>query len=88
MSINKVSILKSIDQSTFEGLKKYTNLAVIVDENTKRDCYPLVQTFLPEHTLIEVVNTLHSGKAVGSKDVDLIVFYAGEKGQKTTILKE
>ena len=39
-------------------------------------------------TLIEVVNTLHSGKAVGSKDVDLIVFYAGEKGQKTTILKE
>ena len=30
-------------------------------------------------TLIEVVNTLHSGKAVGSKDVDLIVFYAGEK---------
>ena len=39
-------------------------------------------------TLIEVVNTLHSGKAVGSKDVHLIVFYAGEKGQQTTILNE
>ena len=39
-------------------------------------------------TLIEVVNTLHSGKAVGGKDVHLIVFYAGEKGQQTTILNE
>ena len=39
-------------------------------------------------TLIEVVNTLHSGKAIGSKDVHLIVFYAGEKGQQTTILNE
>ena len=39
-------------------------------------------------TLIEVVNTLHSGKAVGNKDVHLIVFYAGEKGQQTTILNE
>ena len=39
-------------------------------------------------TLIEVVNTLHSGKAIGNKDVHLIVFYAGEKGQQTTILNE
>ena len=38
--------------------------------------------------LIEVVNTLHSGKAMGDKDVHLIVFYAGEKGQQTTILKK
>ena len=37
-------------------------------------------------TLIEVVNTLHSGKAMGDKDVHLIVFYAGEKGQQTTVL--
>ena len=36
-------------------------------------------------TLIEVVNTLHAGKAIGNKDVHLIVFYAGEKGQQTTI---
>ena len=39
-------------------------------------------------TLIEVVNTLHAGKAIGNKDVDLIVFYAGEKGQQTTILNK
>ena len=38
--------------------------------------------------LIEVVNTLHSGKAIGDIDVDLIVFYAGGKGQQTTILKK
>ena len=39
-------------------------------------------------TLIEVVNTLHAGKAIGNKDVHLIVFYAGEKGQQTTILNK
>ena len=39
-------------------------------------------------TLIEVVNTLHSGKAMGDKDVHLIVFYAGEKGQQTTVLEK
>ena len=38
--------------------------------------------------LIEVVDTLHSGKAMGDKDVNLIVFYAGEKGRQTTILKK
>ena len=38
--------------------------------------------------LIEVVDTLHSGKAMGDKDVHLIVFYAGEKGRQTTILKK
>ena len=38
--------------------------------------------------LIEVVNTLHSGKALGPNDVHLIVFYAGEKGEPTTLLKE
>ena len=38
--------------------------------------------------LIEVVDTLHSGKAMGDKDVNLIVFYAGEKGRQTTTLKK
>lgn len=56
MSINKVSILKSVDKSTFEDLKGYTNLAVIVDENTKRDCYPIVEKLLPNHLLIEIVS--------------------------------
>lgn len=29
--------------------------------------------------LIEVVNRLHMGRAIGNKDVHLIVFYAGKK---------
>jgi hypothetical protein len=39
-------------------------------------------------TLIEVVNTLHSGNAIGNEDVHLIVFYTGEEGQQTTVLKK
>ncbi|OHX65893.1 3-dehydroquinate synthase [Flammeovirga pacifica] len=54
MSINKVTFLESVDASTFEDLKGYTNLGVIVDENTKRDCYPIVKEFLPNHLLIEI----------------------------------
>lgn len=38
--------------------------------------------------LIEVVNTIHSGKALGETDVDLVVFYAGEKAMPTTILAD
>ena len=46
------------------------------------------KTYESGDALIEVVNTLHSGKAIGDKDVNLIVFYAGEKGRQTTILKK
>ena len=35
--------------------------------------------------LIEVVNIIHTGKALGPTDVDLIVFYAGEKTIPTAI---
>ena len=38
--------------------------------------------------LIEVVNTIHTGKALGPIDVDLIVFYAGEEAIPTTVLAE
>ena len=38
--------------------------------------------------LIEVVNTIHAGKAVGETDVDLVVFYAGEKAMPTTVLAD
>ena len=38
--------------------------------------------------LIEVVNTIHTGKALGPTDVDLIVFHAGEKTMPTTILAD
>ncbi len=38
--------------------------------------------------LIEVVNTIHAGRALGPTDVDLVVFYAGENSMPTTVLAE
>ena len=46
------------------------------------------KSFGPGEALVEVVNTVHAGKAVGPDDVDLVVFYAGSKGLSTTILSE
>lgn len=40
------SALKEID---FTG---YSSIVVIVDENTEKHCYPLVETLLPKHSLI------------------------------------
>lgn len=34
--------------------KKYSSLAVLVDENTHKYCYPLIQSALPAHFLIQV----------------------------------
>ena len=42
--------------------------------------------FSKGEALVEVVNTVHSGKALGPSDVHLIVFYAGENGIPSTIL--
>ncbi|WP_244278928.1 cupin domain-containing protein [Synechococcus sp. UW179B] len=44
------------------------------------------KTYQQGDALIEVVNTIHEGKALGATDVDLIVFYAGEKDVPTTVL--
>ena len=44
------------------------------------------KTYQQGDALIEVVNTIHEGKALGETDVDLIVFYAGEKDVPTTVL--
>ena len=46
------------------------------------------KAFGPGEALIEVVNTVHAGKAIGSEDVDLVVFYAGSKGTPTTVLSK
>lgn len=32
----------------------YSKIVVVVDENTRRYCYPLIEGILPEHTLIEI----------------------------------
>ena len=42
----------------------------------------------PGEALIEVVKTVHAGKALGSEDVDLVVFDAGSQGQPTTVLSK
>ena len=44
----------SQDLQNFLKKKKYSNLAVLVDENTRHDCYPLVASSLPDHFIIEV----------------------------------
>ena len=65
------------------------NAAVIL--NGRLELYSkdgMTKTFGPGEALIEVVNTVHAGKAVGQDDVDLIVFYAGKKGQPTTVLSK
>ena len=38
--------------------------------------------------LIDVVKTIHAGKALGTIDVELIVFYAGEEAMPTTVLTD
>ena len=48
----------------------------------------MTKAFGPGEALIEVVNTIHAGKALGSEDVVLIVFYAGSQGQPTTVLSK
>jgi 3-dehydroquinate synthase len=42
------------DLKTFLQKKNYSRLAVLVDENTHRACYPLVEASLPPHFIIEV----------------------------------
>lgn len=45
-------------QFYFNG-KKYSKIAVLVDENTLRHCYPLVKKIIPEHLII----TISSGES-------------------------
>ncbi|MBL0743247.1 3-dehydroquinate synthase [Chryseolinea lacunae] len=42
------------DLATFLQKKKYSQVGVLVDENTRRHSYPLVKDGLPEHFVIEV----------------------------------
>ena len=34
--------------------KAFSQILVLVDENTRRDCYPMVKKFLPEHHLFQI----------------------------------
>ena len=42
------------DLKNFLDKKKYSKTAVLVDENTKKYCYPIIADALPEHFVIEV----------------------------------
>src|SRR5688572_3287888 len=42
------------DLQAFLSEKNYSSLAILVDENTHRDCYPLILDALPQHFNIEV----------------------------------
>ena len=42
------------DLQDFLNKKKYSSLAVLVDEHTREHCYPLIHAALPEHFIIEV----------------------------------
>ena len=48
----------------------------------------MTKAFGPGEAFVEVVNTVHAGKAVGPDDVVVVVFYAGSKGQSTTVLSK
>ena len=51
-------VIDHIETSLKAVLKEtdFTQLAVLVDENTHVHCYPLIQAFLPEHLLIQITS--------------------------------
>lgn len=52
--LNKVEYIRAWQASSFRFLKNYTQVAVLVDENTKKYCYPLISPYLPTHVLVEI----------------------------------
>jgi 3-dehydroquinate synthase len=42
------------DLQAFFNQKNYSSLAILVDENTHRHCYPLILDALPQHFIIQV----------------------------------
>ncbi|BDD10603.1 3-dehydroquinate synthase [Fulvitalea axinellae] len=44
----------SVALRAFLDGRKYTKVALVVDENTERDCYPLVKGALPSHVLVKI----------------------------------
>ena len=52
IDIDKIAL--SLKQALNET--DFSQLAVLVDENTKADCYPLIEAILPKHSLIEITS--------------------------------
>ncbi|SFE56943.1 3-dehydroquinate synthase [Thermoflexibacter ruber] len=47
-------LIQPIKDSLPELIQSYAQIAVLVDENTKTHCYPLLKDLLPKHQLIEI----------------------------------
>ncbi|MFT5617423.1 MAG: 3-dehydroquinate synthase [Arenicella sp.] len=52
--MKNIEIIESLQGNTFKFLSDYSQIAVLVDENTVEYCYPLVQKLFPKHSLIEI----------------------------------
>lgn len=56
--MNNIELIKAFEATTFQFLQHYSQVAVLVDENTVELCYPIIKDLLPSHRLIEI----HSGE--------------------------
>ena len=44
--------------------------------------------FQTGEAIVEVIDTVHTGQAIGAEDVEVVVFYAGVEGVPTTVLQQ
>jgi 3-dehydroquinate synthase len=49
-----VLIVEKLHKDLFSWLSRYSQVAVLTDANTHRDCYPLVKELLPPHQVLEI----------------------------------
>lgn len=56
MALQKVTITESVSRQLLETLKiiDFTKVAVLVDENTVKHCYPILKKMLPDHSVIQI----------------------------------
>lgn len=52
----QVDFLSAVSADVFAPLARYSSVVVLCDENTRRDCYPLVAPHLPAHHLVEIAS--------------------------------
>lgn len=52
--MNNIQLVETFTTAHFEFLTQYSQVAVVVDENTVDLCYPIIKDFLPEHHLIQI----------------------------------
>ena len=46
------------------------------------------KVFQTGEAIVEVIDTVHTGQAIGAEDVEVVVFYAGVEGVPTTVLHQ